>query len=236
MRDSTKISLGIFITIFIWSISVLISKVIKIPIEFIPSSFSTHSMMLILSGILIYYFQSRRLLNFRIKRIKIKLFFRVILISIIAFIIVNILIAIAFKIFNIPPQEKSNPFLKYSPYQNFVFVLIFASLAEEFLFRGFLLNMLEPLKTKGIKLLKLKISVSVLISGVLFGLAHLILLTSDASIPFVLRIVFLTATIGIIAGYCQEKYENNTFVAIIVHMTVNALGLLVLILTLAMNK
>ena len=66
--------------------------------------------------------------------------------------------------------------------------------------------------------------------------SHFILLKTGAGIPFVLRTVFLTTTIGVIGGYFQEKYENNTLVAIIAHMTVNALGLPGLILALAMSK
>jgi membrane protease YdiL (CAAX protease family) len=235
MKDTTKISLGIILTILIYAIAQLISLIIRIPIEFIPSTFLVHTTMLILSGIFIYYFQSRKLLNFKIKRIKFKLFFRVILTSIIAFIIVAVISNILFKIFHIP-SEKANPFLKFTPLQMFVFVLIYASIAEEMLFRGLLLNMLEPLRNNGIKIMKTNISVPVIISGVLFGLAHFILLKTDAGIPFVIRTVFLTTTIGIIASYFQEKYENNTLVAIIAHMTVNALGLLGLMLTLSMSK
>lgn len=234
MRDRTKITLGIVITILIYSISIFISKVVKIPIEFIPSSFLTHLTMLALSGILILYFQSKGVLKFKIKGIKINLMFRAILTAILIFISVNIISAIVYRICNIDIRSESNPFLKIVPLQYFLFVSILAGLSEEFLFRGFLLNMLEPLKTKSVKILKLKISISVLTSGVLFGLAHLILLLSGASIPFVLRILFFTTIVGIMNGYFQEKYENNTLVAIIAHITVNTLGLLILIL--AINK
>jgi membrane protease YdiL (CAAX protease family) len=234
MRDKTKISLGIVITILIYSISILISKVVKIPIEFIPSSFLTHLTMLIFSGILILYFKSKEVLKFRIKGIKINLMFRAILAAIIIFISVNIISAIVYRICNIDIKSDSNPFLKINPLQYFLFVSIFAGLSEEFLFRGFLLNMLEPLKTKFVRILKLEISISVITSGVLFGFAHLILLASGASIPFVVRIFFFTTIVGIMNGYFQEKYENNTLVAIIAHITVNTLGFLILIL--ALNK
>lgn len=234
MRDKTKISLGIVITILIYSISIFVSKVVTIPIEFIPSSFLTHLTMLIFSGILILYFKSKEVLKFRIKGIKINLMFRAILAAIIIFISVNIISAIVYRICNIDIKSDSNPFLKINPLQYFLFVSIFAGLSEEFLFRGFLLNMLEPLKTKFVRILKLEISISVITSGVLFGFAHLILLASGASIPFVVRIFFFTTIVGIMNGYFQEKYENNTLVAIIAHITVNTLGFLILIL--ALNK
>lgn len=234
MRNKTLF--GLVVTVLIYLISVLIPRIVKIPIDFFPSSFLTHSMMLLLSGFLMSYFHSKKLLSFRIKGIKWRLFFKIILTSVLAFIVVNVVSNAIFMVFNIPIHENKNPFLNFTPAQYFIFVLIYASIAEELLFRGFLLNMLEPIKNRRIKIHKLTISVSVILSGFLFGLAHLILLTTDAGIPFVFRIVFLTTTIGIIAGYFQEKNENNTLSAILVHMTVNALGLLGLFLTLALNK
>jgi membrane protease YdiL (CAAX protease family) len=232
MKNETKTLMGILITILIFLISIAITKVIKVPIGFIPSGFMTNSMELILTGISIYYFQSKGLLTFKIKPIKIKIFFIVILTSIIAFVVVNFLTMIIYKICHISPQEQFNPFLRISPWQHFIFVLIYASIAEEILFRGFLLNMLSSLTTKGINLFKIRLSFPVIISGALFGLVHLVLLSTGASIAFVLKIVFLTMTLGSIAGYFQEKYENNTTLGIIAHMTINAIGLIVLILTL----
>lgn len=233
MRNKTLF--GLVVTVLIYSISVLIPRIVKIPVDFFPPSFLTHSIMLLFSGFLIYYFHSKKMLSFRIKGIKCRLFFKIVLSSVLAFIAVSVVSNVTFIIFDIPLHEKTNPFLNFTPVQYIVFVLLYASIAEEFLFRGFLLNMLAPLKDKGFKLFKTEISASVLVSGFLFGLAHLILLTTEAGIPFVFRIVFLTTTIGIIAGYFQEKNENNTLPAILVHMTVNVLGLLGLFLTLVMK-
>ena len=101
------------------------------------------------------------------------------------------------------------------------------------MFRGFLLNMLEPLKSKGIKLFRIKLNVSVLISGVLFGMGHLLILTTGADLPFVFRILFFTTIVGIMNGYLQEKYENNTLVPIIAHITVNTIGFLISLLSLS---
>lgn len=66
-----------------------------------------------------------------------------------------------------------HPAIKLNPVQFLLFVVIAASIAEELLFRGFLLNLLAPLKQRGIKILNRKISLSVMISALLFGLAHL---------------------------------------------------------------
>ncbi|MEI8046544.1 MAG: CPBP family intramembrane glutamic endopeptidase [Bacteroidota bacterium] len=233
MKTNTRTSLGIIATVVIYAISVMIPRFVKLPFEAIPPSFLTHTFMLLLSGILIRYFHSKQLIHFRVSGINPKVLFRIIATSVVAFIAVNVLSVIVFKILHISIQEKANPFLNFTLFQYFTFVLIYASIAEECLFRGFLLNMLAPLRNKGIRLSKMELTAPVLISGVLFGLAHFILLTSTASIPFVFRIVFLTTTIGIIAGYFQEKYENNTLVAIVIHMTVNALGMIGLLIATA---
>jgi len=236
MKNTTKSLTGILITIFIFLISIVITKLIKIPVEFIPSSFISHSIQLVLSVLLIYYFSSKGLLVFKIKPIKIRHLFVAILTAIVAFVAVNILATIVFKILHISLLGTINPFLNFSPIQGFLFLFIYASIAEELLFRGFLLNMLTSYTANGIRLFKIKISISAIISGVLFGLTHLVLLYTGASVAFVLRIVLLTTTIGIIAGYYQEKYENNTLVAIVVHMTINSIALIGLILNLLLRS
>jgi membrane protease YdiL (CAAX protease family) len=236
MKNEIKVFIGLLMTILIFLISIILSKIVQIPIKIIPNSFLTTLSELILSGLLISYMQSKGLMTFRLKLVQIKIVLRAILTAIIAFVIINILTVIVFKIFHISLQEKMNPFLKFSPLQYFLFIFIFASIAEEILFRGFLLNMLESYSAFGLKIFKIKISIPVIISGLLFGLAHFILLATGAGLPFVLKIVFLTTSIGLLAGYFQEKYDKNTLVPIVVHMTVNGLGLIGLILTLAMTK
>ena len=92
------------------------------------------------------------------------------------------------------------------------------------MFRGFLQNILKPLKVKGIKIIKKHVSVPVLISAMAFGLVHLIVITSGSGTLFVIRSVVFATTIGLIAGYYQEKYDNNAY-AITVHMAGNFVAL-----------
>ena len=120
-------------------------------------------------------------------------------------------------------QEVHPVIMNTSPFQVFLFIFIYASIAEELLFRGFLMNILQPLKTKGITILKRTLSLPVIISAVAFGLAHLILITTGASGLLIFRVVVFTTVLGLIAGYYQEKYDNNAF-AIIVHMAGNWFG------------
>ena len=156
MKTSTKITLGLIITILIYSISVVISKVVKIPFEFIPSTFLNQLSMLAFSGISIIYFQSKGQLIFSIKPIKLRLVFRTILTAIIVFIATSILVSIALKILFGDIPKGPNPFMNYTPLQYFIFISMITPIAEEFLFRGFLLNMLEPIKKQGHSIISVK--------------------------------------------------------------------------------
>jgi membrane protease YdiL (CAAX protease family) len=233
MKPSMKITLGLAITILIYSISVLISKVVKMPFEFIPSTFINQLSILAFSGISIVYFQSKGQLTFSIKPIKLRLIFSTILKAVIVFIATSILASIAINFFFRDIPKGPNPFMHYTPLQYFIFISMFTPIAEEYLFRGFLLNMLEPLKNKGIHLFRIKFNLSVLISGVLFGMAHLLIITTGADLSFVFRILIFTSIVGIMNGYLQEKHENNTLVPIIAHITINSLGFIISLLSLS---
>ena len=122
-------------------------------------------------------------------------------------------------------KPEAHPLLEAStPLQTFLFIFIYASLAEEMLLRGFLQNILSPLSVRGIRVFRQKLSLPVIISAVVFGLIHLILLTTGASGLFVTRIVIFTTVLGLFAGYYQEKHNNFTH-AVIVHMAGNLMGL-----------
>ena len=118
------------------------------------------------------------------------------------------------------PLMENTTLLKY-----FLSVLIFASTAEELLFRGFLQNYLRPLTDKGFNLFRRRISLPVLISALTFSSAHLILLTAGVGTLFVIRMLIFAFILGLIAGYYQEKHDNNIF-AILVHMAGNLTGLI----------
>ncbi len=222
MKNNERIIYGLVITIVVFGIATFTGKNIDLNIDFIPFSFVTHTLMLLLSIIMIYSF--KRNVNYKISIPKFKEILKPILYGLLAAIIVNISMTIMTKILG-GKIEIHPAFMKMSPLQIFVFVFIYASIAEEVLFRGFLMNILEPLNTKGINILKRKISVPIIISAFAFGLAHLILITAGVGGLFLLRIVVFTTILGLIAGYYQEKYHNNAF-AIIVHMAGNFMGVI----------
>jgi membrane protease YdiL (CAAX protease family) len=110
--------------------------------------------------------------------------------------------------------------------EKLVIIVLLASLSEELLFRGFLLNMLSPLKSYSTSFLKINLNLAVILSGVLFGLMHFALLETGASFNFVIQIVISAMFLGVIAGYYQEKHNNFSY-AFIIHMSGNFIGLLI---------
>jgi membrane protease YdiL (CAAX protease family) len=109
--------------------------------------------------------------------------------------------------------------------QIFFMAILLAPLSEELLFRGFLQNMLAPLKSISIQLFKIKLTLPVLISGILFGLIHFSLLATGSSFNFTLVTVIAALIIGLAAGYFQEKH-HAFLIAVIIHMTANISGMI----------
>lgn len=226
MKNKNRITLGLLLTAIAFVISNLLGSRIHLNSRFLPYSFVSQTSLLIISIGLIY--GMRRYVNYKISLPKFKTIFKPILLALLATIVVNALMG-ALTVALGGKGETHIAFARMSPLQIFLFVFIYASIAEELLFRGFLMNILSPLYSKGIKIFKRHISVPVLISALVFGLAHLILITTGAGGFFLMRTVIFTTVLGIIAGYYQEKYDNNAY-SIIVHMAGNFMGLLATIL------
>ncbi|HFD05113.1 MAG TPA: CPBP family intramembrane metalloprotease, partial [Firmicutes bacterium] len=85
---------------------------------------------------------------------------------------------------------------------------------------------LEPIRSCGINISNIRLSLPVIISGVLFGIMHFALVSTGASFSLVIQIVVSAMLLGMIAGFFQEKHNNFTF-AFIVHMTANLSGLII---------
>lgn len=64
-----------------------------------------------------------------------------------------------------------------------------------------------------------------IVSALAFSLAHLNLIRSDAGAFFLVRTLIFTFSIGLVAGYYQEKHNNNAY-AILVHMAANFMGVI----------
>lgn len=133
--------------------------------------------MLVLSVVLITVF--RKQVDYRIAMPKFKQVLKPIIIGFVTSLVINLAIGILTIV--LTGKANAHPAVaKESVLQFFLFTFILASVAEEFLFRGFLQNYLKPFSDKGFKLFRRRISLPVLVSAVAFSLAHLILLVSGA--------------------------------------------------------
>ena len=219
MKKNTQILLGIVLTIVAFIISIYSGNHFHLKNSFIPYTFMTHVVMLITSIALIYSFKNY--LGFKLEFPKLKNSWKPFLYGLLAALISGIITNILTMIFTGSPM--SHPAMsKMNPLQIFIFVFLLASFTEELLFRGFLQNMLHPLKSIGFKIFNRFISLPVILSGLIFGLGHLVLLYKQMG----LGIFIFTTLLGLIAGYYQEKH-NNTSYAILVHMGANLVGLIV---------
>lgn len=205
MKNAKSISFGIGITIVIYLISVVSGRWIDLKHEFFTGSFATHTFMMVLSILLLY--KLKKQLKFSLNIPEFKKMLKPFLLGFLTTVFLNITITILSKMLG--QKIEAHPlFSLMTPLQIVLFVFIYASIAEELLFRGFLVNYLNRYFQKTYTLFNRKISLAVIISAVMFGLAHLSLLSYGLHSAFLFRIVFVTITLGIIAGY----YQKNTLI------------------------
>ncbi len=217
MKNTQRILVGLCVVFIVFIISLLSGNRINLETAFSPYSFVPHSLMLVGAILLIYIFKKE--VSYKIALPPFKKIVKPIIIAFGITIALHISNGVLIKLLNL--NTSMHPaFAKMNAWQVLVFVFIYASIAEELLFRGFFLNFLNPLKNKGVKLFNTMISLPVIISALAFGCSHLILARTEVGVPFLVYVVIFTTVLGIIAGYYQEKYNNNAF-AIIVHMTGN---------------
>ena len=223
MQSKQNTFLGILITIIISAIAMLVGRYIFSEPTTSSITIFKLSVELILSIIAIYLLKPN--FNIKLPKLKpaIKVFFTGFGVTILTMILLNVL---EMLITGEKPTGKGHPALnRMTITQVFFFVFIGASIAEEMVFRGFLLNMISSLKKYKLHLFKKQIGLHIIISALMFGAAHLILLKNGADLTFTLRIVVLTTIVGVFAGYFQEKY-NNTSYAILTHMGANLTGVI----------
>ena len=213
---------GLLLTALAYFISMFVGHQCHLNSSILADSVPGHATMLVLSVVLILVFKKQ--VNYRIAMPKFKEILKPIALGFLCAVVINVVLTIITKI--ISGSVQNHPLMENTTLlKNFLSVFILASIAEELLFRGFLQNYLRPLSDKGFTLFERRISLPVLIGALTFSLAHLILLTSGVGALFIIRILIFTFVLGLIAGYYQEKHDNNLF-AILVHMAGNLMGLI----------
>ena len=226
MKNNMKLTYGILTAVFIHVLAIILGKTVKLDIEWLPYNFITHTTILVFSVVGIKLLNKN--IDLKISLPGFKLIFRPFFVGLFITILTNVIFSIGVKLLGYE-FDKNPAFSLMSNIQIFLFIFIYASISEEMLYRGFLLNFIKPLILGSVTIFRRKISYVIIISAVIFGLSHLVLLLSDVSQIFILRTVIFTTILGIVAGYYQEKY-NNTSYAIIVHMGGNSMALVAMML------
>lgn len=226
-------TLTVIATIFLGTIIFFTSNFLSdISIPFLKNYFELNNFyekttvfkayMLILSIITILFINNGSLKNYGFNLSKNTNYFKMTLISIVIIIasmmIGNILfIGVLSHLF---PSENTTAFPENeSLLQMILTIWIWSSICEEVFVRGLLQSFMNQLKN--IKVFRL--SLPVIISGLIFGSMHLSLLNSGMGIWFVCFILFNTTVIGLLTAFYREKSES-LIPPILIHILANVIG------------
>jgi len=185
------------------------------PSRFFPSSFITHSVMLVLSVGLMWVVTRGRLDLCGFTRGTYKFSPRILL-WVLPTAVLSTLSAIA-----APSGEAVGGPIDLTKLQMILFVWVYASVSEETLTRGLLQTLLSRGAEAGAPPSR-RLTMPVLLSGLFFGSMHLVLVKSmgPAAVPVILLVVFL----GLVAARYRER-TGSLFPAVIVHTLFNIGGM-----------
>lgn len=114
-------------------------------------------------------------------------------------------------------------FSDFSPIEAVFIFIICAPISEELLFRGWVMQITDPLKSRGIHLGGVFLSLPNCIATLWFVLDQLQLFFMEMGWQFVLAALCSAVFMGLITGYYREK-TDSLFVAIVLHSLFNAIG------------
>lgn len=179
------------------------------------SAFVTHSLMWILSILVIILLTREKMRDYGFSRGSFRLRGKIFL-WLIPMAFVSIM---SFLVSRSSGEIKEG--FGFSHLQDIVFVWIYASICEEIFTRGLLQSFLSPLIGYGINLSKnLRLSLPVLFSGLYFGLMHIVAIGKMGP-----PVIVLTTLLGLVAGYYREK-TGSLIPAIVIHALFNIGGML----------
>ena len=217
-----KICLAILLAFAILSIAgslaAMLGAVRIVASEALSGAFITHLVMLLLAVLVMLIFSKGKLAAFG---------FRIGLVTKLPGLIALCLGAAILSTFigTILPGDELTLFEAASFLQVVIFVWIWASICEEVLFRGLMLGYLQPLTIYGINFFRMRISLPVLVSALLFGLIHFNPMILGMGTLRAVNIVVFAFILGIIAGYQREK-TGSLIPAIMAHALFNVGGTL----------
>lgn len=216
MRKLFKITSAILISAAVALISHYSVWLIDLPDHsFVPFSFVTHTVMLLLSLIIMWVFSKGHLELYGFTR-GTYIFSPAILLWVLPTAVLTGMAAFA------SPVDAGNVLSSsLAGLQHVIFVWVYASIAEELLTRGLLQTMLSTgCRTDA---LTHKFSMPVVLSALFFGAMHLVLLKSMGATA--VPVIILTVLLGLVAGRYRQA-TGSIIPAIIVHMLFNIGGTL----------
>lgn len=181
----------------------------------LPPSLITHSILLVLSVVLAFWFSHGRLADFGFTRGTYRFTPRFLLLILPTATLSLLQYSAVGSGAHYPPGVKSLPEL-------IVLVWIYASVCEEVFVRGFLQSALTQWTQRRFMLIgRRSLSLPVLLGAVFFGAMHIVLWPKLGALALVPMI--LATLLGIVAGYYREK-TGSLLPAILVHALFNIGG------------
>jgi membrane protease YdiL (CAAX protease family) len=184
--------------------------------NWLPPSFVTHTLMLIISVLLMALLSKGRLSSYGFTRGSFRMTPTIIL-WMIPTSFLSVLQFVAMK-----SGGPTSDMFNLSRAQVILFVWIYASTCEEVFVRGLLQGYLFPLGQYKVTLFRQwPLSVPVLFGGLFFGAMHIVLWPKMG--PLAIMPMSLATGLGIVAGYYREK-TGSLFPAILIHGLFNIGG------------
>jgi len=231
MSESKRQVIRVFITVLLGLFVLFASAFMAIiGVGFIPDSFGflaeipflTHSGMLVLSTIIIWFLAKGKLSDYGFKKPIDADLARIMMLAA----SVGIIVAL-FRSF-LAGGGGGSAEDSFS-IQIIIGIWIYASIAEEVLTRGLIQGYLKPLAGKGLTVSDARISIPVFVGALFFALMHIAMVTLGVDLVSVIATIISAFIVGVIAGYYCEKTESLA-PAILVHMLFNMIGSLVFFL------
>lgn len=216
--------LGLFVLFVSSSMAIIGSQFIPDVFGFIGEiPFLTHSGMLLVSIIIIWFLAKGELSSYGIKKPENLNLVRVVLLGL----SLGVVLALIRSWIAGSGEGTIEDFFGINI---IVGIWIYASIAEEVLTRGLIQGYLKPLAERGLTYSETHISIPVLVGALFFALMHIAMLTLGVDIVSVIATVVAAFVLGIIAGYYCEK-TGSLAPAIFLHMLFNVTGSIVFFLS-----
>jgi len=229
MSESKSQVISVFIAVLLGLLVLFMSSFMAIiGSALIPESFGffaeipflTHSGMLVLSTLIIWFLAKGKLSDYGFKKPINADTVRIVMLAVCIGIIVALFRSFLAGGWGGSAEDSFS-------IQIIIGIWIYASIAEEILTRGLIQGHLKPLAGKGLTVSDARISVPVFIGALFFALMHFAMVTLGIDIVSVIATVISAFIVGIMAGYYCEKNESLA-PAILIHMLFNIAGSLVL--------